>query len=176
MVILSPLGTSGTYFETGSSRLSLPSWASSTITAAVIVLVLEAIWKWVSARGGLVAPSNVVPQVTVNSPWGVRKRTTAPGIRSSLAVVSTMVCSAAWSIGLSADEPAVEPCREHAAIRRATPISKLASARMGNLKLILAMITAGVPQNIEDTFITPKGNKVSDGIRERAWQTQKTVS
>ena len=39
----------------------------------------------------------------MNSPWGVRKRTTAPGIRSSLAVVSTMVCSAAWSIGLSAD-------------------------------------------------------------------------
>ena len=103
MVMLSPLGTPGTYFETGSSRLSLPSWASSTITAAVIVLVLEAIPKWVSARGGLLAPSNVVPYVTVNSPWGVRKRTTAPGIRSSLAVVSTMVCSAAWSIGLSAD-------------------------------------------------------------------------
>jgi hypothetical protein len=44
--------------EIGSSRLSLPSWASSTITAAVIVLVLEAIRKWVSA---LVAPNNVVP-------------------------------------------------------------------------------------------------------------------
>src|SRR5437773_1214022 len=71
--------------------------------AAVIVFVFEAILKWVSARGGLVAPSNVVPWVTVNSPWGVRKRTTTPGIRSSLAVVSTMVCSAALSIGLSAD-------------------------------------------------------------------------
>src|SRR5207302_11249757 len=35
--------------------------------------------------------------------WGVRKRTTAPGIRSSLAVASTNVCSAALSIGLSAD-------------------------------------------------------------------------
>jgi hypothetical protein len=61
MVMLSPLGTPGTYFETGSSRLSLPSWASSTITAAVIVLVFEAIRKWVSALGGLLAPSNVVP-------------------------------------------------------------------------------------------------------------------
>src|SRR6266480_4672429 len=121
MVMLSPLGTPGTYFETGSSRLSLLSCASCMITAAVIGLVFEAILKWVSARGGLVAPSNVVPWVTVNSPWGVRKRTTAPGIRSSWAVVSTMVCSAAWSIGLSADEPAVEAGREHAAIRRATP-------------------------------------------------------
>src|SRR5438067_3793781 len=136
MVILSPLGTPGTYFETGSSRLSLPSWASSAITAAVIVLVFEAIRKWVSARGGLVAPSNVVPWVTVNSPWGVRKRTTAPGIRRSWAVVSTIVWSAAWSIGLSADEPAVEPGREHAAIRRATPIRKPTPARMGNSNVI----------------------------------------
>src|SRR5205809_4770382 len=77
--MLSPLGTLGTYFETGSSRLSLPSWASSTITAAVIDLVLEAILKWVSARGGLIVPSRVVPWVTVNSPWGVRRSTTAPG-------------------------------------------------------------------------------------------------
>jgi hypothetical protein len=50
-----------------------------------------------------------VPKVTVNSPWGVRRRTTAPGTRSSWAVVSTVVCSAAWLIGLSADEPALEP-------------------------------------------------------------------
>jgi len=70
-----------------------------------------------------------------------------------------MVCSAACSIGLSADEPAVEPGREHVAIRRATPTSKLAPARMGNLNLILAMIiVAGVPQNIEDTFIRPNEN------------------
>ena len=53
MVMLSPLGTPGTYFDTGSSRLSLPSWASCRITAAVIVLVFEAIRKWVSAPGGL---------------------------------------------------------------------------------------------------------------------------
>src|SRR5205814_7982516 len=134
--MLSPLGTLGTYFETGSSRLSLPSWASSTITAAVIDLVLEAILKWVSGRGGLIVPSRVVSWVTVNSPWGVRRSTTAPGTRSSLAVVSTMVCIAAWSIGLSADELD----REHPAIRRATPTSKLASARMGNLNVILPMI------------------------------------
>ena len=31
-----------------------------TITAAVIVFVFEAIRKWVSARGGIVAPSVVV--------------------------------------------------------------------------------------------------------------------
>ena len=45
MVMLSPLGTPATYFDTGSSRLSLPSWASCMITAAVIVLVLEAARK-----------------------------------------------------------------------------------------------------------------------------------
>src|SRR5438874_11281058 len=39
----------------------------------------------------------------MNSPWGVRRRTTAPGTGSSFAVVSTKVCSAALSIGLSAD-------------------------------------------------------------------------
>src|SRR6266480_2248021 len=123
--MLSPLGTLGTYFETGSSRLSLPSCASSTITAAVIDLVLEAILKWVSARGGLIVPSRVVPWVSVNLPWGVRRSTTAPGTRSSLAVVFTILCSAAWSIGLSADELG----REHAAIRRATPTRKLATWR-----------------------------------------------
>jgi hypothetical protein len=49
-----------------------------------------------------------------------------------------MVCSAAWSIGLSADEPAVELGREHAAIRRATPTSKLALRRDGKFKLHFA--------------------------------------
>src|SRR6059058_6124798 len=39
-----------------------------------------------------------------------------------------MFCNAAWSIGLSADESAGELGREHAAIRRATPTSKLAPA------------------------------------------------
>ena len=61
IVTLSPLGAPGTYFETGSSRLSFPSCASCTITAAVIDFVFEAIRKWVSARGGLVVPSCVVP-------------------------------------------------------------------------------------------------------------------
>ena len=103
-----------------------------------------------SARGGILAPSKVLPEVTVNSPWGVRNRTTAPGIRSSLAVVSTTVCSAARSICLSPGELAVEPGTgvalvpddvvgvdavcvdglgfvEHAAVRRATAIRKLAT-------------------------------------------------
>src|SRR5438477_13163407 len=52
-----------------------------------------------------------------------------------------MFCNAAWSIGLSADESAGELGREHAAIRRATPTSKLAPARMGNSNVILPMIT-----------------------------------
>ena len=61
MVMWSPLGTPETYFDTASSRLSLFSWASCRMIAAVIVLVLEAARKWVSALGGLVALSNVVP-------------------------------------------------------------------------------------------------------------------
>jgi len=61
MVIASPLGTPWTYFEIRSSKLNFPSWTSCTMTAAVIVLVFEAARKWVSARGGFVAPSSVVP-------------------------------------------------------------------------------------------------------------------
>ena len=38
MVMWSPLGMPGTYFDTGSSRLSLPSWDSCMIIAVVIVL------------------------------------------------------------------------------------------------------------------------------------------
>jgi hypothetical protein len=38
-----------------------PSWTSITITAAVIVLVLEAARKCVSPRGGVVPPSSVAP-------------------------------------------------------------------------------------------------------------------
>jgi hypothetical protein len=109
MVMWSPLGTPATYFETGSLNLSLPSCASCTITAAVIVLVLEAIRKSVSVVGGIFVPSCVVPYVAVNSPWGVRRSTTAPGIRSSRAVASSIDCSADWLIGLSADEPLVVP-------------------------------------------------------------------
>jgi len=45
MVMWAPLGTPGTYFDTGSSRLSLLSWASCMMSAAVIVLVLEAALK-----------------------------------------------------------------------------------------------------------------------------------
>lgn len=69
----------------------------------------------------------------------------APGTRSSLAAASTVVCSAARLIGLSPDEPAVEPGGEVAlapggaicvdavdpvenpATRRATPSGKLAT-------------------------------------------------
>src|SRR4029077_9708320 len=62
-----------------------------------------------------------------------------------------MVCSAAWSIGLSADEPVVEPGREHAAIRRATPTSELAAALMGNSNVIFPMITVAETQKKKKT-------------------------
>src|SRR6478609_11143848 len=104
MVMLSPLGTSGTYFDTGSSRPSLPSWASCRTTTAVIVLVFEAIRKWVFASGGLCTPSWVVPDAAVKSPCGVLSTTTAPGISCCLMVLSTRTCNAAPSMGLSPDD------------------------------------------------------------------------
>src|SRR5262245_2459276 len=51
MVMLSPLGTPETYFETGSSKRNFPSWTSSTITAAVIVLLLGCRFHAVSKCG-----------------------------------------------------------------------------------------------------------------------------
>ena len=48
----SPSGMPVTYLAIGSSSRSFPSWASCRITAAVIVLVFDAIRKWVSPRGG----------------------------------------------------------------------------------------------------------------------------
>ncbi|MEO6835403.1 MAG: hypothetical protein ABI231_05785 [Candidatus Tumulicola sp.] len=59
-----------------------------------------------SAVGGVVVPSCVVPYVTVKLPWGVRKTTTAPGMSSLRAVVSSRLCNAAWLIGFN-PEPAV---------------------------------------------------------------------
>ena len=61
IVIPSPPGTSGMYFVTGSSSSILPSWTSCRITADVIVLVIEAIRKWVPASGRSSVPSSVVP-------------------------------------------------------------------------------------------------------------------
>src|SRR6478736_4905717 len=104
MVMLSPPGTPETYFDTGSVRSSLPSWASCRTAAAVIVLVFEAIRKWVFASGGLCAPSWVVPDAAVKSPCGVLNTTTAPGISCSLMVLSTRTCNAAPSMGLSPDD------------------------------------------------------------------------
>ena len=101
--MLSPLGTSGMYFVTGSSRLSLPSWASSRVAADVIVLVMDAIRKWVSAAGRVFSPSFVVPDAATNSPCGVRNITRQPGMSNSSAVWSTMACSAALSIVFRAD-------------------------------------------------------------------------
>src|SRR5687767_11910633 len=120
------------------------------MSAAVMVLVFEAIRKWVSARGGVVVPSWVVPELTVKSPWGVRRSTMAPGTSASWANVDTVACRALRSIGLSADVLAMESGSavartpgnavgaaavciarvgtvEHPAIRRAVPTTKLAA-------------------------------------------------
>ena len=59
--MLWPFGTPATYFEIRSPSRSLPSWASCRTTAEVIVLVIEAIRKWVYARGRIREPSRVVP-------------------------------------------------------------------------------------------------------------------
>ena len=75
-----------------------------------------------------------------------------------------MVCSAAWSIGLSADEPAVELGREHAAISRLTLTSKLALARVGSSNVtLLNDHCCWVPQNSKDTFIRSNEKERSHG-------------
>jgi hypothetical protein len=93
MVTFSPLGTFGRYWDTGSLNRSFPSWARSMISADVLVLVFEAIRKCVSAAGGVCVPSLVVPTIASKFPCGVRSRTIAPGISSSLAAAAT----AAWN-------------------------------------------------------------------------------
>jgi hypothetical protein len=55
------------------------------------------------------------------------------------------------SIGLSAGKPVVEPGREHAASRRATPTSKLAAAPIGNSNVIFPMITVAKNLKISKT-------------------------
>src|SRR6478735_3058822 len=101
--MFSPLGTSGTYADTGSLNFSLPSWASSTINAAVMVLVLDAMRKCVFASGGVCAPISVVPTATSKFPCGVRSTTTAPGTFSSFANPSTTARNASRSMVFNAD-------------------------------------------------------------------------
>ena len=99
MVMLSPLGTSGTYFDTGSSSRSLPSWASCRITADVIVLVTEAIRKWVSAVGRLLLAQ--LRRAGGGRELALRRAQQhhgSPGTSSSVAVSSTRACRAAGSI------------------------------------------------------------------------------
>src|SRR4051812_2021497 len=101
----SPSGTRGTYFETGSSSFSLPSCASSTITAAVIVLVMEAIRKWVPAPGGVCVPTAVVPATAVMVPCGVCSSIMTPGTSASRTIPSASACNPAGSIRLSPAGP-----------------------------------------------------------------------
>ena len=79
MVMLLPLGTFGTYVDTGSLNWSLPSWASSTMSADVMVLVFEAIRKWVSASGGVCTPSCVVPTTACKVPLRGAQHDHCPG-------------------------------------------------------------------------------------------------
>ena len=51
-----------------------------------MVLVFEAMRKWVSAAGGVCVPNSVVPTVAVNLPCGVRISTNAPGTSIFLAL------------------------------------------------------------------------------------------
>src|SRR6476619_7564880 len=98
MVMFWPLGTLGTYAETGSPKRSLPSCASSTISAAVMVLVFEATRKWEPPSGGLRVPNSVVPTAARKVTCGVRSTTIAPGTSSLAAADSTTAWNAAGSM------------------------------------------------------------------------------
>ena len=90
---------------TGSLNFSLPSWASSTISAAVKVLVFEAIRKWVSAAGGdCRAEFGGADGRSIVSLRGAQDDHRAGNV-SSFAAASTTAWKAARSMGLSAEEP-----------------------------------------------------------------------
>jgi hypothetical protein len=96
MVMCWPFGTSGRYVETGSSRVSLPSWTSWRMTVPVHVLVLLPIRTWSASVTGSAPPSARVPKVAVQSPSsGECTSTTAPGVS-----VSVKICC---SLGLKAE-------------------------------------------------------------------------
>ena len=78
-MMLSPLGTAFNIFRDRIKR-NFPSWTSSTITAAVIVLVFEAARKCVSARGEFVPPSSVEFSLRVH-PKPARHRSARPRSR-----------------------------------------------------------------------------------------------
>ena len=63
-----------------------------------------------------------------------------------------MVCSAAWSIGLSADEPAVEPGREHAAIKDSNTDQQTRVGTYGKFKDHLPMITVAGYLTMSKTY------------------------
>src|SRR4051812_19852275 len=85
MVMCSPLGTSGRYLDTGSSRLILPSSTSCRITVPVHVLVLLPTRTWSASPTGSVPCHVRVPIVVVQLPCsGDRTRTTAPVTAMSL--------------------------------------------------------------------------------------------
>ena len=95
MVMFSPFGTSGRYFDTGSVTAIFPSCASCRMAVAVHVLVLEPIRMWSPSATASPPPRSVVPYVAVIVPDGVRSSATAPGNRNSFAPSSSAASSPA---------------------------------------------------------------------------------
>ena len=90
MVMLSPFGTSGRYFEIGSVSAIRPSCTSCSTTVPVIVLVFDPTRKWSPTCTGSSARTARVPNASRYSSVGVRTSTTAPGIdRSRIAPLIT---------------------------------------------------------------------------------------
>ena len=92
--MFSPFGTSGRYFEIGSSRASLPSSTSCRMTVDVIVLVLLPMRKWSSIDIGTSLPSSAVPNVADHSPWSFDlMRITTPGMALAAMTFGISSCS-----------------------------------------------------------------------------------
>src|ERR687894_2744351 len=102
MVMFSPLGTSGRYIDTGSSRAILPSSTSCRTTVAVQVLVLLPTRTWSASVTGSVQCQVRVPIVVAQSPSsGDRTRTAAPVTARSLMIRS----SSGWTAAAYAGSP-----------------------------------------------------------------------
>ncbi|WP_241962264.1 hypothetical protein [Rhodococcus opacus] len=117
-----------------------------------MVLVFDAIRKWVCSSGGVCTPSSVVPTTAPKFPCGVRSCTTEPGTSSSSAAAFTAAWNAAGSMGFSADPAGAaavveagnapfDVCEvvgsdavEQAAITTATPTASTAARVVGSVR------------------------------------------
>lgn len=78
--MLAPLGTTGSYFDTGSSRASFPSSTSCRMTVAVIVLVTLPMRMWFSAAVGVLVARSPMPMVCNQVPWPGTSTSTRPQV------------------------------------------------------------------------------------------------